>query len=177
MLLAGGTTDRSLEQQAELANSNLVATRCAGAQERAHTILVVDDDDAVRSFIAASLEPNGLAVLNARSTEEGLRLFEEYQGTIHVAIIDMMLPGRSGLDLAAELERRVPELKILYVSGYVNSIAIECIARKSPAAVLLKPFQETDLLARVFHFLHQPTNREERNGPDSRDQHKYLRSC
>jgi CheY-like chemotaxis protein len=64
-----------------------------------------------------------------------------------------VMPGVSGLDLAAILGRDYPNLKILYISGYIGSLAAEALARRSPERVLLKPFTEDALLARVLMLL------------------------
>ncbi len=65
----------------------------------------------------------------------------------------MVMPGVSGLDLAADLGREYPNLKILYISGYVGSLVAEALARRSPERVLMKPFTEEALLARVRDLL------------------------
>jgi FixJ family two-component response regulator len=61
----------------------------------------------------------------------------------------MVMPGMSGLDLAAELERLRPGVKILYTSGYGSSVAMESISHRSPDRVLLKPFDAAELVERV----------------------------
>ena len=68
----------------------------------------------------------------------------------------MVMPGVSGLDLATDLIREYPGIKILYTSGYVDSVAMNVIARRSPQAVLLKPFTEQALLERVHQLLKMP---------------------
>ena len=117
------------------------------------TILVVEDDDSIRRLIARVLEDDGMVPLPAGSASEGLSLFEGHNASIDLAIIDMVMPGMSGLDLAAELERRRPGMRILYISGYVESVAMECVARRDPDLVLLKPFNGTTLMARVQSLL------------------------
>jgi FixJ family two-component response regulator len=68
----------------------------------------------------------------------------------------MVMPGVSGLDLATDLSREYPGIKILYISGFVESVAMHVIARRSPQAVLLKPFTEQALLERVHQLLEKP---------------------
>lgn len=117
------------------------------------TILVVEDDAALRGAIGRILRPRGFQTVGAPTTGEALELFQQHAATIRLAIIDMVLPGPSGLDLAAELERRNPSLHILYISGHVDSIAMDSIARRSPAHVLLKPFGRELLIERVESLL------------------------
>ena len=70
------------------------------------------------------------------------------------------MPGMSGLDLATDLDREYPELKILYISGYVGSVAAEVLSRRTPDHVLLKPFTEQALLQRVNLLLGIAARRE-----------------
>src|SRR5271157_5871549 len=104
-------------------------------------ILVVDDQYAMRRLIARMLERSHFAVIEAGSAERGLALLKS-NPEVQLAIIDMVMPGMSGLDMAAQLSREQPALQILYISGCVASVAMQVIADQSPGAVLLKPFTE-----------------------------------
>ena len=117
------------------------------------TILVVEDNGALRRLVTRTLADNGFLVLEAGSAPHGLAVFRAEPRSVDLAVIDMVMPGMSGLDLAAELERERPGMKILYISGYTSSVAIESISRRSPDRVLLKPFDPRDLVARVSHLL------------------------
>ena len=117
------------------------------------SVLVVDDQEPVRELIARILERRGIRSFQAATAADGLRLVHEHGAEIQLAIIDMVMPGVTGLDLAADLSREHPNLHILYISGYVQSIAVDVIARRSPQAVLLKPLDEATLMQRVNHFL------------------------
>ena len=112
-------------------------------------VLLVEDDQQVRVILEDMLLEHGFRTFAAETAEQGLLAFESHPG-VSLAILDMVLPGGdSGLDLAAELERRRPGFPILYISGLVDSIAMECIARRDPERVLLKPFVEETLIQRV----------------------------
>src|SRR5581483_4042310 len=105
-------------------------------------VLLVEDDELVRDTVLSMLELHGIGTVCAENAEDGLLEFESHE-SIAIGILDMVLPGgKSGLDLAAELERRRPGFPILYTSGLTDSIAMESIARRSPEVVLLKPFDE-----------------------------------
>jgi CheY-like chemotaxis protein len=116
--------------------------------EAQSTVLVVEDNELLRYTLKQMLHRHGLAVLEAGTAEAGLAVFEA-NPAISIALVDMVLPGRSGLDLAAEIERRRPGFRILYMSGFADSIAMESIARRAPDRVLLKPFAEKLLIDRV----------------------------
>lgn len=117
------------------------------------TILVVEDNGALRRLMKRTLADSGYLVLEAGNASHGLEVFRAEPRSVDLAVIDMVMPGMSGLDLAAELERQRPGMKILYISGYSTSVAIESISHRSPDRVLLKPFQAQDLVDRVHRLL------------------------
>ncbi len=112
-------------------------------------ILVVEDHPALRQFACSALEGAGYLVLSVERAEEAFDVVRSHGGAIDLAIIDMILPGLSGLDLAAALSREFPSISVLYISGYVDSVAMESIAHRSPDRVLLKPFTAPELAGRV----------------------------
>ena len=116
-------------------------------------ILVVEDNGALRRLMARVLSGSGFQVLEASTAQEGLAFFRAHTTAIALVIVDMVMPGMSGLDLAAELERQVPGIRILYISGYVTSVAMESIRQRSPERVLFKPFDPGDLIDRVTQLL------------------------
>jgi two-component system, cell cycle sensor histidine kinase and response regulator CckA len=130
-------------------SGDVATTTC----DRVRTILVVDDHTPVRQLISRMLIRRGFKTIEADNGSEALRLFEGAHEKIDLAIIDMVMPEMSGLDVAAELGRLHPELKILYLSGHDGSIAIDCIRRRSPELLLLKPFTERSLVDRVLGIL------------------------
>jgi DNA-binding NarL/FixJ family response regulator len=112
------------------------------------TVLLVEDNDLVRDTLKLMLANHGFVTVDVGTAARGLAAFEA-NPTVTLAILDMILPGESGLDLAAELERRRPGFRILYISGCCDSIAMESIARLAPELVLFKPFGEEILIQRV----------------------------
>jgi CheY-like chemotaxis protein len=116
------------------------------------SVLVVEDNELLRDVIQCMLSGHGFTTVSAESAEQGLAAFEA-NPAVSVAILDMVLPGQSGLDLAAELDRRRPGFRILYISGFSDSIAMESIARRDPKLVLIKPFGEAELIQRVSELL------------------------
>ena len=112
-------------------------------------ILVVEDNGALRRLMLRILAGSGYAVLEAATGAQGLDLFREQSPSVDLVIVDMVMPGLSGLDVAAEIERHQPGTKILYISGYATSVAMESISRRSPDRVLIKPFDASQLIERV----------------------------
>jgi CheY-like chemotaxis protein len=116
-------------------------------------ILVVEDNGALRRLMLRILEGSGYAVVEAASGAQGLEVFREHASSLALAIVDMVMPGISGLDLAAEMERQRPGMNILYISGHAASVAMESIGRRSPDRVLIKPFDAAELIDRVTRLL------------------------
>jgi len=123
------------------------------------TVLVIEDQAPLRGLVVQYLSMDGIAAIGAGSAAEGLSIMERQASRIDLALIDMVLPGMSGLDLAAEFGRKYPNLKILFTSGYVDSIAMQGIAGLSPELVLFKPFTERALLDSVHMLLDGPQDR------------------
>ncbi len=117
------------------------------------TILLVEDHTAVRRFMARVLQQAGFQTLEAENAADGLKLLRDHSDSIVLAIVDMVMPDMSGLDLAVEMERVHAGASILFTSGHVSSIAIEGMARHSPERVLPKPFSEKEFLAHVTALL------------------------
>jgi DNA-binding response OmpR family regulator len=121
--------------------------------EPSFTILVVDDEPELRRFVVDVLQSSGFGSIEAVNEAQGLALFKANRNRIDLVILDMVMPGMSGLDLAAELERQRPGVKVLYISANGSSIAMECIARQAADGVLFKPFTGSTLVERVVHLL------------------------
>ena len=124
------------------------------------TVLVVEDDPHLLRLIELMLAGGGFAVVTAGTAPGGLELVRERDGRFDLAVIDIVMPGVSGLDLATDLDREYPDLKILYISGYIGSLATEALSRRSPERVLLKPFTAEELLSRVRMLLDIAPRRE-----------------
>jgi len=112
-------------------------------------LLVVEDDAAVRRFTAMVLENSGYQVIAVDTAANCIQILEGRAGAIDLVITDLMMPGMGGLELGAELALRYPEVKILYISGYCTSIAVQGIAHIAPHLVLAKPFTSEELILRV----------------------------
>ena len=105
-------------------------------------MLVVEDADGLRALVARVLQRQGYAVLVASDAEEAIRLFEQ-SSSIDVVLTDLEMPGGSGQGLAAELVKRDPALKVVYMSG-VHHAGLE------PGIIFLqKPFTAGALGAKI----------------------------
>jgi two-component system, cell cycle sensor histidine kinase and response regulator CckA len=113
------------------------------------SVLLVEDDEQVRAFIRMLLTNNGYRVLEARTGAEGWTLAEREGGAIDLLLSDMLLPELSGFDLAQKVLEKNPEMKVLFMTGYVEGDIVQRCMSDLGASFLDKPFQPNDLLNRV----------------------------
>jgi CheY-like chemotaxis protein len=112
------------------------------------TILIAEDDAAVRRLAHDVLTSYGYSVLDARDGEEALAIARERDGRIHLLIADVVMPGLSGPDLADRLRVGWPGIGVLYTSGYTED-AVMRIKGEVRIFFLAKPFLPMDLLRTV----------------------------
>jgi len=132
------------------------------------TILVVEDEDAVRALFQQVLRGAGYDVLSARDGLEALSLCSRHPETIDLVLTDLVMPFMSGAELATRLSKLRPGMRTLYVSGFTeDALAIHGVQEKH-AAFLQKPFSLVDLTRKVRDVLDQglPVNSAspEKNG-------------
>ncbi|MDE3035844.1 MAG: response regulator, partial [Nitrospirota bacterium] len=84
------------------------------------TILIAEDEPAVRKLLQGALQAKGYRVLEAADGQAALQVCQDHSGPIHLAVIDLVMPGMGGRDLIRRLVPRHPNLKILYMSGYTD---------------------------------------------------------
>lgn len=111
------------------------------------TILVVEDNPAVRAVICNCFVEESHYLLQASNAEEAMVLSQEHPGLIDLLITDMLMPGTDGYTLANELLRRRPELQVLFISGYAGELLRKLDESKSH--FLPKPFRREELLQAV----------------------------
>jgi two-component system, cell cycle sensor histidine kinase and response regulator CckA len=117
------------------------------------TILLVDDEDVLRSLARRTLEKHGYTLLEACHAGEALRIAEEHAGLIDLVITDVVMPGMGGPELAARLAATRPDLRILYVSGYTRGEVLGSGEADASAAFLQKPFTLGGLTSKVREVL------------------------
>ena len=125
------------------------------------TILVVDDEELVLSLVCTVLENAGYDVLRAASGAQALALAlcQGHQGPIHLALLDVMMPGMSGPELRECLREMLPSVRILYMSGYTHSQIGEHGIKADPADFIGKPFSPATLLRHIQEELSEPRRR------------------
>jgi PAS domain S-box-containing protein len=111
------------------------------------TILLVEDDQAVRVLTKKLLKQAGYDVLEAKNAAEAVSLCDHHPAPIHLLLTDVVMPGTSGWKLAADLRERRPAIKVLYMSGYADGARFDNGDRDASASFLEKPITP-DALAR-----------------------------
>jgi len=148
--LGRGTTFRIHLPQLDEAPS---ARREAGPSEPAAgtgTVLVVEDDDTLRSLIATMLRDSGYTVLEAPAGPQALALAEHHPASIDVVLTDVVMPGLNGRQVGEMLTTRRTDVGVIYMSGYTEEV-LERNGVLEGGVVLHKPFNTTALLEAVRH--------------------------
>jgi signal transduction histidine kinase/CheY-like chemotaxis protein len=123
------------------------------------TILIAEDDGAVRRLASITLRQAGYTVLEARDGEDALRLARsDGHRDIHLLVTDVVMPGLSGRDLASQFATERPEMRVLYTSGYAETITMRA-GVDGDVPLLAKPFLPNDLVRVVRERLDSPTPR------------------
>jgi two-component system, cell cycle sensor histidine kinase and response regulator CckA len=116
------------------------------------TILLVEDEDALRAVVARMLGQAGYRVLDARTPSEACELFNRHRDEIALLLTDVVMPEMNGPALAQRLVALRPELRVLFVSGYTEELPVlDAPAAKS--RFLAKPFTSATLLTAVTDLL------------------------
>jgi two-component system cell cycle sensor histidine kinase/response regulator CckA len=131
------------------------------------TLLLVEDEESVRRLTTRVLESIGYEVLAAADAAEATRIWESSGGRIRLLITDIIMPGRSGPQLAKQLTEKSPGLKVLYISGYTDSAIVDRGALTAGTALLQKPFHP-DALAREVRRLLDSADRASDGGKPER---------
>ena len=113
------------------------------------TILLAEDDDAVRAIAREALERAGYRVLAAADGSAALELASRHDGPIDLLLTDVIMPGMNGRELAATLSRRRPGIRVLFASGYTDNVLAGQDALAPGVALLDKPFTPAELASKV----------------------------
>ena len=117
------------------------------------TILLVDDEDSIRDFLAEILSEQGYKVIEATNGEEGLQVFKEYKEEIDLLISDITMPKMSGPELVNKLRELQPKLKALFISGNVENRYTNEHSTDLRTSFLQKPFTYDSIISKVREIL------------------------
>jgi len=120
-----------------------------GVQARTETVLLVEDAEPLRTLTKEILERGGYTVLEAANGIEAIQVAHNSHGPIHLLLTDVIMPVMGGEQLAAQLSRVRPHMKVLYMSGYPNEGIAWSGMLGSAVMLLEKPFARETLMRRV----------------------------
>ena len=126
------------------------------------TILLVEDEEAVRSFAARALRMRGYNVLEASGGEEALEIVKEQAGSIDLIITDVVMPNMDGPTMVRNVKVLHPDLPVIFMSGYAEEAFRKNDQSSEDIHFLPKPFGLKQLAAKVKEVLSEPTNRAAR---------------
>jgi CheY-like chemotaxis protein len=122
-------------------------TRSTSSLRGTETVLVVEDEGALREFTVTVLTDNGYNVLAAEHPDKAMELARQHRGLIQLLLTDVIMPGMNGGALATKLVSTRPEIKVLYMSGYTGFTHPGLL--DSNVILLSKPFTRDALLRKV----------------------------
>jgi signal transduction histidine kinase/ActR/RegA family two-component response regulator len=135
------------------------------AARGAETLLLVEDEDSVRSLAREVLESQGYRVIEAEDGVEALRVAAAHDGPIQMLVTDVVMPRMGGGELAEKLAGMRPGIRVLFVSGYTDDSIIRHGVRERSSAFLQKPFALDAFAARVREVLDAPAPEDAASDP------------
>lgn len=117
------------------------------------TILVVEDDDAVRKLVHRALVDHGYTVLDAISAREAVTFCERHKGLIHLMISDVILPQMSGRELAKRVQELRPKMRVIFMSGYADDAVAHHGILEAGHVFVEKPFVPAAMVRKVREIL------------------------
>ncbi len=143
------------EESMPLARPDGTPVRCTGDE----TVLLVEDEDAVRSLLRESLEGYGYTVLEARGGAEALAAAGWHRETLDLLVTDLIMPQMGGVELVERLRAERPELRVLYITGYNDREIAPAEADQPHVELLRKPFTGREFARRVRDILDRKIDR------------------
>jgi PAS domain S-box-containing protein len=123
------------------------------APRGSETVLLVEDEDSVRTLSRLVLQSSGYTVLEARDGQEGAVVAQQHPGPIHVLVTDLVMPRMSGRQLADVVSQARPGVRVLFLSGYTDEAMAQRGAIEAGLAFLQKPFSPISLVRKVREVL------------------------
>jgi two-component system, cell cycle sensor histidine kinase and response regulator CckA len=159
--LGSGTTFKVyLPLLAEDASTSVTPSIVLETPRGGETIILAEDDEAIRSLSRIALQSCGYLLLVAANGDEALQLAAAHAADVHLLVTDVVMPKMSGRELAERLRTTRPELRVLYVSGYTDDAIVRHGIVEEGVTFLHKPFTPTTLARRVREVLDGSASRQ-----------------
>jgi two-component system, cell cycle sensor histidine kinase and response regulator CckA len=134
----------------------LPARQTPVSKSGSETVLVVEDEEGVRRLLRHVLASRGYKVLEATNGEQALRVYRESAGRVQLVLTDMIMPRMGGRELATRLSEIVPDVKIVFMSGYTDDVLLRTGELGRGMSFLQKPLRPETLAAKVREALDAP---------------------
>jgi two-component system cell cycle sensor histidine kinase/response regulator CckA len=157
-----GTTFRVyFPRVSEKAEALVLSHEPAEPQRGSETILVVEDDKNLREVTVKLLQDGGYQVVEARDTEDALRIMASSEPEIDLLLTDVIMPDKSGTELARQAKECHPRIRSLFMSGYTGDLIGRQGVLMEEVSFLEKPFTRRSLLMKVYAALHGDASRQQ----------------
>jgi PAS domain S-box-containing protein len=113
------------------------------------TILVVEDEEAVRELICRILRKHGYTVISAESANECFQVIEHHKGTIDLLLTDVIMPGMNGKQLFDSITAEIPAMKVIFLSGYTYDVIAKHGMLTQGTYLITKPFTVSELMGKI----------------------------
>ena len=117
------------------------------------TVLLAEDEDAIREFIKKLLEEYGYKVITVTSGQEAIKEFKAHKDKIQLALLDVIMPNKNGREAYEEIKKIRPDIKVLFMSGYPADIIHKHDIIEKGFAYIEKPASPTKLLKKIREVL------------------------
>jgi two-component system cell cycle sensor histidine kinase/response regulator CckA len=131
------------------ADKDVAEARPVVEPRRSGTLLIVEDERVVRDYLSQGLRRVGYSVLEAESGDAALRMLDTYKGAIDVVLSDVVMQGMSGLQLGEQIVQRLPDTRIIFMSGYDVGQSGEIGPLCGRFDLITKPFTVPDLVSKL----------------------------
>jgi CheY-like chemotaxis protein len=140
------------------------------------TVLVVEDDPAVRELAVKILQEQGCRVIETRSAAHAVEQAEALQEPLHLLLTDVVMPGMKGPEVCSRIRQGHPEIKVLYMSGYSGNVLEDQEMPKQKAAFIQKPFTMQQLREKLALLLGDKIEKGGGKGAEQESDGEYDRS-
>jgi len=144
-----------LPRAGEVSAPDYAIADTAPRDRASETILLVEDEISVRELVREGLEEQGYRLLVAANGEEALAMYRAHNRAIDLLLTDVVMPGMSGVELAQRMQTLSPALKVLYMTGYTDTVTSKHGLLDESIALLQKPFTIGQLTGKIHKTLHQ----------------------
>ena len=123
--------------------------KATGNLKGSETILLAEDNEQVRNITCNIIRRQGYNVLVAETGEEALAAMEDHEGSVHLLLTDVVMPGMNGKELYEKAAEKKQDLKVLFMSGYTDSVIAFRGVLEEGTAFIQKPFTALALASKV----------------------------